>query len=77
MGKPAMNQFQRRFGDRISAVYAEHSGTLAEQKMRSEELAKAVTQVISGILKRNATEDELLGLTDIFQSKKLKSRIPP
>lgn len=77
MGTPPMNQFQKRFGDRISAVYAEDPGTLTEQKMRSAELAKAVTQVISGILKRNATEEELLGLADISQSKKLKSRTPP
>jgi len=77
MGKPLMNQFQKRFGDRISAVYAEHSGTLAEQKMRSEELAKAIAWVIGGILKRDATEEELLGLADISQSKKFKSRTPP
>jgi hypothetical protein len=65
MGKPLTNQFQKRFSGRISAVYAERPGSLAAQKMQSEALAKAVTQVMAGILKREPTQEELLGLKDI------------
>jgi hypothetical protein len=68
MGKPLTNQFQKRFSGRISVVYAERPGSLAEQKMQNEALAKAVAQVMAGILKREPTQEELLGLVDVSQS---------
>lgn len=68
MGKPLINQFQKRFSGRISAVYAKYPGSLAAQKMQSEALAKAVTQVMAGILKREPTQEELLGLVNISQA---------
>ncbi len=68
MGKPLINQFQKRFSGRISVVYAERSGSPAEQKMQNEALAKAVAQVMAGILKREPTQEELLGLADISQA---------
>lgn len=67
MGKPLISQFQKRFSDRISVVYAERPRNLVEQKMQSEELAKAVTQVIAGILGREPTQEELLGLADLSE----------
>lgn len=57
------------FSDRISVVYAERHGSLAEQKMQSEALAKAVTQVIAGILGREPTQEELLGLADLTEAE--------
>lgn len=68
MGKPLTNQFQKRFSGRISAVYAKRPGSLTEQKMQNEALAKAVAQVMAGILKREPTQEELLGLKDISQT---------
>ncbi|MFA4905066.1 MAG: hypothetical protein WC645_01030 [Candidatus Margulisiibacteriota bacterium] len=68
MGKPLISQFQKRFSGRMSVVYAERQGSLAEQKMQKEALAKAVTQVIAGILQREPTQEELLGLVDLSVS---------
>jgi len=68
MGKPLISQFQKRFSGRMRVVYAERQGSLAEQKMQNEALAKAVAQVMAGILKREPTQEELLGLADISQA---------
>ena len=69
MGKPLVSQFQKRFGDRITAVYADKPRTAVEQQVQGETLAKAVTQVIAGILKREPTPEELLGLVDLSESR--------
>jgi len=68
MGKPLVSQFQKRFGDRITAVYADKPRTVVDQQVQGETLAKAVTQVIAGILKREPTQEELLGLVDISEA---------
>ena len=73
MGKPVVSQFQKRFGDRITAVYADKPCTAIEQQVQGEALAKAITQVIAGILKREPTPDELLGLVDISVNSRRKS----
>ena len=65
MGKPLVSQFQKRFRDRITVVYADKPRTAVEQQVHGETLAKAVTQVITGILKREPTQEELLGIVDI------------
>ena len=68
MGKPLVSQFQKRFGDRITAVYADKPRIVVDQQVQGETLAKAVTQVIAGILKREPTQEELLGLVDISEA---------
>jgi hypothetical protein len=68
MGKPLVSQFQKRFRDRIIVVYADKPRTTVEQQVQGETLAKAVTQVIAGILKREPTQEELLGLVDISEA---------
>lgn len=68
MGKPLVSQFQKRFRDRITVVYADKPRTVVEQQVQGETLAKAVTQVIAGILKREPTQEEVLGLVDISES---------
>ncbi len=69
MGKPLVSQFEKRFDDRISVVYANDTRNLAEQDAQEEVLAKAIAQVMAGILKREPTQDELLGLVDISAEK--------
>ena len=69
MGKPLISQFEKRFGDRISTVYSDGESGVMTQRNREEKLAKAITQVIAGILKREPTKDELLGLVDISDRK--------
>ena len=68
MGKPLVSQFQKRFRDRITVVYADKPRTAVEQQVQGETLAKAVTQVIAGILKREPSQEELLGLVDISEA---------
>ena len=65
MGKPLISQFEKRFGDRISTVYSDGESGVMTQRNREEKLAKAITQVIAGILKREPTQDELLGIKSI------------
>lgn len=67
MGKPLVSQFQKRFRDRITVVYANKPRTAVEQQVQGETLAKAVTQVITGILKREPTQEELLGIVDLSE----------
>lgn len=69
MGKPLVSQFEKRFDDRISVVYAGDTHNVAEQDAQEEVLAKAIAQVMAGILKREPTQDELLGLVDISTEK--------
>ena len=68
MGKPLVSQFQKRFKDRIAVVYADKPRTAVEQQVQGETLAKAVTQVITGILKREPTQEELLGIVDLSEA---------
>ena len=65
MGQRMHINFQKRFGGRITVVYAEKPLTPAVQKIQNETLTRAITQVLAGILKRDPTQDELLGLVDI------------
>ncbi len=68
MGKPLVSQFQKRFGDRISVVYADKPRSAVDQQVHGEILAKAVAQVIAGILKREPTQEELFGIVDLSKS---------
>ena len=74
MGKPLVSQFQKRFGDRITAVYANKPRTVVDEQTQGETLAKAVTQVIAGILKREPSQEELLGLVDISNHEQRREK---
>ncbi|MBL8013165.1 MAG: hypothetical protein JNN05_04895, partial [Candidatus Omnitrophica bacterium] len=50
---------------RTSVTYQQKPLEPAEQKIRDGRLVKAYTQVLAGILKREPTQEELLGLVDI------------
>jgi hypothetical protein len=47
---------------------------VVDQQVQGETLAKAVTQVIAGILKREPTQEELLGIKAIELSKNKTSK---
>jgi len=66
MGKPIVSQFQKRFSDRITVVYPDKPRSVVEEQTQGEVLAKAITQVISGILGREPTQEELLGIKPIY-----------
>ncbi len=62
--------FQKRFEDRISVVFPERLLAPTEQRARNDSLVKAITEVMAGILKREPTQEELLGLEDISTHKR-------
>lgn len=61
--------FRRRFKDRIVVVYLDKSLTPAERKIQDTKLYKAIRQVMAGILKREPTQEEIVGLKDISKYK--------
>ena len=69
MGQRITNNFKKRFGDRVRIIYREKPLKSNEQKLQNEILAKAVTQVLTGILKREPTIEELLGIKEIKNIK--------
>ena len=70
MGIRLQNNFKKRFGDRsFKVVYPEKRLTGDERKLRNEKIAEAAKAVLTGILKREPTPEELYGFEDI--SKKL------
>lgn len=70
MKREAETNFQKRFGGRISVAFPERPLAPAEQKARNDALVKAVTEVMAGVLKREPTEGELLGLEDISTKRR-------
>ena len=64
-GRPKVNRFEKRFGNRIDVEYEKKPGSLVEQKRLSEELTRAIRQVMTDLLKREPTEAELLGIEPI------------
>lgn len=69
MGQTSEKIFQKRFGSRISIVFSEKIVQPAEMKVQNIALYKAVKQVMAGILKRDPTSDEIVGLEDISKCK--------
>lgn len=61
--------FRRRFKDRIVVVYLDKSLTPAERKIQDTKLYKAIRQVMAGILNREPTQEEIVGLKDISKHK--------
>ena len=71
MGERIRNNFSKRFGGRVRIVYSEKSST-SEKKLRHGRICQAMIQVLSGILGREPTQKELLGIEDISKKKKIK-----
>ena len=69
MGQRMSNNFKKRFGDRVGMVYMIRPLTASGHKLQNEALAKAVAQVLTGILKREPTNEELLGAVEIKSIK--------
>jgi len=73
MGQRIRNNFNKRFGGRIRVVYAQKL-SVEEKQLQNEKLCKAMIQVLSGILGREPTQREVLGLDDISQCKLKKTK---
>ena len=57
--------FHKRFGDRIKTIYQDRSLRPADQKIQNARILSAFTLVLATILKREPTQEELLGITKI------------
>ena len=69
MGQRMSNNFKKRFGDRVSIVYTGKPLIASKQKLQNEALARAAAQVLTGILNRDPTNEELLGVAEIKSMK--------
>lgn len=74
MGDKTGKNFHKRFGERISVTFSERPPMPTEQKARSEALSRAITEVMAGVLKREPTEEEVLGLKDISILKRRREK---
>ncbi len=70
MGHKTDSNFHKRFGGRISVSFRDRPFQPAESKAQNEALCKAIAEVMAGILKREPTEEELLGVVDISVYKR-------
>ena len=65
MRQAITKNFQKRFEGKIVVAYRKKPMEPSEQQIQNTRLSKAFTQVLSGILKREPTQEELLGIVDI------------
>lgn len=70
MERKTETNFQKRFGERISVLFSDRSLQPAGSKAQNEALCRAITEVMAGILKREPTQEEILGLEDISTKRR-------
>jgi len=64
MGLKMTQNFDKRFGDRITVTYRQTLWEPEESEIYNSKLLKAYTRVLTGIFKREPTLEELLGIVD-------------
>jgi len=74
MRKTTGRNFKKRFGGRISMVFADRPLSPTEQRVNNNTLAKAIREVMAGILGREPTDAELLGVEDISVHKRRRKK---
>ena len=70
MGYSSEKLFQQRFGGRIEVVYCAKSLEGDERELNQKRLSDAIKAVMVAVLKREPTQEELLGIVPIVVSKK-------
>lgn len=70
MGARAEKLFQKRFGEKIEVVYQTRSIDGEEKQLIQKRISDALKAVMTALLKREPTREELLGLVPIVVSKK-------
>ena len=70
MERKTETNFQKRFGGRTSVTFSDRPFHPAETKAQNETLCRAVREVIAGILEREPTTEEMLGIEEISTLKK-------
>ena len=74
MGRKRTQNFNKRFGDRVTVTYRQKPFEPEESQIHNSKLLKAFTQVFTGILEREPTQEELLGIADISVCKQLRGK---
>jgi len=74
MRKTTDRNFNKRFGDRISMVFADKPLPPAEQKAQSNALYRTIREVMAGILGREPTDAEICGSKDISERRGGRNR---
>jgi len=70
MSRNMEGHFKKRFGDRIEIVYADKPLRGAEREMQNIKICRALISILSGVLGREPTPSEILGIDDISLHKK-------
>jgi hypothetical protein len=70
MGERQTSHFGKRFKRGLVVVYPERPLEGAARRMRNQKILEAVKAVLTGILKRDPTPDELSGCTPIARRKR-------
>ena len=65
MEQKIRNNFDRRFGNRISMIYPDKPLGVSEQRIQNEKICKAFKEVLGGIIGREPTQAELFGIVDM------------
>jgi len=71
MRQDITKNFYKRFGNRIKVVYLDKPLEPTEQKIRNAKLRDAYKLMLTEILKREPTQEELLGIVKINPRIKL------
>ena len=73
-GKRIKDNFDKRFKSRISVVYLKTPISGSAHKAFNRNLCKALKAVLTGILGREPTQSELLGIEDLSKRNKNKTK---
>lgn len=71
MGERASKGLNMRFSGGIRVSYQEKLATRAERAVRQDLTVKAFASVLSGVLGRDSSEEEILGLKPVTFREKL------
>lgn len=69
MNHSSEKKFQKRFGEEIEVVYSTKPVDVEERRFSNERLSQAIKAVMTDVLKREPTPQELLGVDQIIISK--------
>ncbi len=70
MGTTVEQNFEKRFGDRIEIKFTVKPLEGEERKIYHTRLSEAFKAVMAAVLKRDPTQDELLGIVPIVIPKR-------
>jgi hypothetical protein len=65
MGKRVKDKFGKRFSGGIRIIYLEKPLSVVERDLQAVTIRRAVAEVLTGLLGREPSEEELLGLNPI------------